>query len=118
LQTVEGVCLDCRLWKECVLIADCGRIVSKLCTCGKSVSSQIPSPSADLDDTLLHTGDLDAAALEEVAAKLAETHPQLPWSDVHGAWLKAFKASPWTKPIRCMRATQKHSSISAGQSRF
>lgn len=51
--------------------------------------------SADLDDTLLQTSEVDTLALEEVATKLKETHPQVSWEDLHQAWAAAFKQSPW-----------------------
>mmetsp|Transcript_15179 Transcript_15179/g.45770 ORF Transcript_15179/g.45770 Transcript_15179/m.45770 type:complete len:255 (+) Transcript_15179:230-994(+) len=49
----------------------------------------------DLDDTLLQTTEADNMALQEVAAKLKETHPHVSWADLHKAWAAAFKQSPW-----------------------
>lgn len=49
----------------------------------------------DLDDTLLQTTDADNSAMEEVATKLAETHPKISWTGVHSAWATAFKEAPW-----------------------
>lgn len=50
---------------------------------------------ADLDDTLLQTTDSDTSAMEEVAAKLSETYPNVSWDDILGTWTAAFKDAPW-----------------------
>ena len=50
---------------------------------------------ADLDDTLLPTTAADAKALQDVAALLADSHPDVQWDAVHAAWKTAFGKAPW-----------------------
>lgn len=53
--------------------------------------------TTDLDDTLLPTTAADAKALQDVAALLAESHPDVQWDKVHSAWKAAFSKAPWDK---------------------
>ena len=74
-------------------------------------SAELIVLSADLDDTLLQTSDLDSLALEEVAAKLKETHPQVSWEDLHQAWAAAFKQSPWDTTHEAILRPRPHKQV-------
>ena len=69
--------------------------------------STLPVIGADLDDTLLPTTAADAKALQDVAALLAGSHPDVQWDAVHAAWKTAFGKAPWDKEHKvCMKASK------------
>jgi hypothetical protein len=81
-------------------IASCGIVLLCLWTAWPSSRRERQGDAsaavrADLDDTLLPTTAADATALQDVAALLADSHPDVQWDAVHAAWKTAFGKAPW-----------------------
>jgi hypothetical protein len=72
---------------------------------------------ADLDDTLLPTTAADAKALQDVAALLADSHPDVQWDAVHAAWKTAFGKAPWDAQHK-VRHRHWHSQLYQHQHKF